>query len=188
MPSEDRKEFHIEKGKQATVDSFFDELEKICGVDLSAKIFLREKIAGVGLDIHGYRKDPFNPPKKLVDVYEGDTSSARIDWQDNNRQKTKFDNESGRGYKLHLDNLLGVRWDKRDFSRFSQPSKFLDKATDEAYTDTPVSRNLSRNEVRDLIQDYSNRSGNHPYEKAFVNKAKELLKNRGVKFIRLEYE
>lgn len=151
-----------------------------------------EKIAGVGVDIHGYRTDPGSPDAKDVLDQMDQLDRARA-----LRVKTPYDRASSLGYKLHMDTLRGQTWDNNanKWRGIGKPSSILTtKATDHAYSDKLVTRNLNRGDVRKLIKDYRANSAqikNPDYRKvqsAFINKAGRLMKDKNVKVMRLEYE
>lgn len=193
--------------------SFFDELTKI---------------AGVGVDIHGYHRTPENSALQKKESAQWEqferqvgnapmgkkpgwfrrvfVSSQRIPpkpeeekaWRAKSKQfwaknppvdaheyalksriKTPFDRDSSQGYKLHSINLMNS-------------GEALDMATDKVYGDKPTVKNLSRSQLKMLASKYESGrdSGykHHKVEKAFVKKINHLMKDKDMKFARLEWE
>lgn len=165
-----------------------------------------EKIAGVGIDIHGYTRDPDKPSKSFLRSLEKKTGYspdedpewAKDVWRDQNTAKTPYDRDSSYGYKAHLNVLRGQSpYDLKPVT--AESGIWKSKATDQAYSSKPKVHNLSRRDVRKLVSEYRSNSGAvavperdramyTKVNKAFINKAQSLLRDKHVKVMRLEYE
>ena len=159
------------------------------------------KIAGVGLDVHGYSSDPDKPPEKWLRSrgYSAaggpdEIEEAKYEYSREARIKTPFDRQSSRGYKMHLHVLQGVGGDKFNRKALHEPSPFVYQlATDQVYADKPKTVNLNKRQLRTMLKDYQARrqTGNRDEEvvqDAFINKTKSLLSNRKLRFARVEFE
>ena len=158
------------------------------------------KVAGVGVDVHGYRRDPDKPTKKWLKSWESDMGFpakedpewAQGDFRQDMRLKTPFDRKSSQGYKMHLHVLQGLSAGPGDRKVIHKPSPFMDSlATDQAYRDKPHVVNLNRPQLRTLIKDYQSRRQagvGEEAQDAFVGKIKSLLKNPKMRLARVEYE
>lgn len=158
------------------------------------------KVAGVGVDVHGYRRDPDKPTKKWLKSWESDMGFsakedpewAQGDFRQDMRLKTPFDRKSSQGYKMHLHVLQGLSAGPGDRKVIHKPSPFMDSlATDQAYRDKPQVVNLNRPQLRTLIKDYQSRRQagvGEDAQDAFVGKVKSLLKNPKMRLARVEYE
>lgn len=135
------------------------------------------KIAGVGWDLHGYHRDPEKHGLDEEDSW---------DYQGASRIKTPFDRKTN--YKLN--STLGISL---------AGEAMEDMTSDQAYSDVPVIKNLSKADLQKVVQHYSSAledfRKNNPYAqhymhegKAFLDKAQHLLSHPDMKFARLEYE
>ena len=160
--------------------AFFDELEKI---------------GGVGVDLYGYGP---GAPRGLCP--KDPDSVEALEWDERKqaaRIKTPFDKKTN--YKVNLLVLQNFQRtnDPKDVSRGwhaqGNPSPFMDKkSTDTAYSKTPKVVDLGRRDLRSLIKDYKAREikgqGMGKEQAAFIGKANALLKNKKLRFARVEYE
>lgn len=200
--------------------AFVDELEKIAGVGWrlhgystspesydsewskakdTTKAFDSdlEKSVGKAPSYHkprGFFGKLFNRPKEKNPEY--DDYSTRVkeymstreypmedyDVRDKYRIKTPYDDRTN--YKLNLNQDVGT------------DSSISEYTTDHAYSDKPITRNLSREELAEVARRYKAQMANYRQkdpsiaaaQQAFLDKAKWLMDNEKSKFYRLEYE
>lgn len=161
------------------------------------------KIAGVGIDIHGYSSNPDKPPKKWIKAWEDkegpirdpeDEKWMKADYADATRIKTPNDLASSRGSKMHLFVLQGLSPGSENRRVLHKPSKFMDElSTDLVYQKNTKSVNLRKPQIRALLKDYQSRRQSVDKEAdemqdAFVLKTKALLANPKLRVARVEYE
>ena len=195
--------------------AFFDELEKLSAARVHGQADLRKKYtggdtmgewaavergrmkktAGVGVDIYGY-----GAGASRGDCPKDPDSVEALEWyekRDASRLKTPFDKETN--YKVNLLVLQNFQrtGDKKDvfqgWHAQGKPSPFMDeKATDIAYSSKGKIVNLGRRDIRSLIKDYKAREikgqGLGKAQAAFLGKANALLRDKRLKFARVEYE
>lgn len=135
------------------------------------------KTAGVGWDLHGYKKDPKDHPAGKTD----DDLEDSWDRRDAARIKTPFDRLSSLGYKVHHQEAQPVYKHTTDF----------------AYSATPKEVRMSRPQLRSFLNEYatavsSPKAKISPEERkttqALIDKGNFLLKQKNFLFARAEYE
>ena len=162
-PVHHRRHYHRHH-KAASLDEAL--MNVLCGLP-------REKVAGVGLVVHGYTREYSDPstPEGLEKWWD-EQKAARIG--------TPYDKQVDAAYKYHLIQFARAG---------SLDHKFF---TDEIYSDEPRRVPLNHAQLRELRDIYAKAPAQGPggvgARQAFLDKTDYLLAHPDAKFFQVEYE
>lgn len=156
----------------------------------SPKAFISDKPGFFSRLLGAKEKHKENPKwaawRKKARAYYKDNPAPRDSWEvmRESRIPTPFDEDTNYKLNMHMD-----------YNRSRNQGSLQKWTTDEAYGTDKV-KNLSKADLRKVMKEYSEAAKDYEDkssraasgQKAFLSKAKHLLKDPKVKFVRLEYE